>query len=61
VSTTSFHTATAQIDLNYVLGRTVTGSILYTFSYQNNVALLASGRIGDVAVTQFQFLLTNTF
>ena len=42
VSTTSFYMVTAQISLNYVLGRTLTGSILYTFSYQNNGALLAS-------------------
>jgi hypothetical protein len=39
VSTTSFDTVTAQIGLNYILGPTLTGSILYTFSYQNNGAL----------------------
>ena len=33
--------ATAQIGLDYVLGRTLTGSILDTFSYQNNGAVLA--------------------
>ena len=61
VLTTSFDTVTAQIGLNYVLGRTLTGSILYTFSYQNNGAVLASGRTGDVTVDQFQFLLSKTF
>jgi hypothetical protein len=61
VSTTSFDTVTAQIGLNYVLGRTLTGSILYTFSYQNNAATLASGRTGDVVVNQLQFLLSKTF
>ena len=52
--------ATAQIGLDYVLGRTLTGSILDTFSYQNNGAVLASGRAGDVTVNQFQFLLSKT-
>jgi uncharacterized protein (PEP-CTERM system associated) len=61
VSTTSFDTVTGQIGLNYVLGRTLTGSILYTFSYQNNAATLATGRTGDVVVNQLQFLLSKTF
>ena len=61
VSTTSFDTVTAQIGLNYILGPTLTGSILYTFSYQNNGAALASGHTGDVTVNQFQFLLSKTF
>jgi len=61
VSTTSFDTVTAQLGINYVLGRSLTGSILYTFSYQNNGAVLAGGRNGDVAVNQIQFLLSKTF
>ena len=42
-------------------GRTLTGFILYTFSYQNNGAVLASGRADDVTVNQFQFLSSKTF
>ena len=61
VSTPSFDAVAAQIGLNYVLGRTLTGFFLYTFSYQNNGAVLASGRAGDVTVNQFQFLSSKTF
>ena len=61
VSTPSFDAVAAQIDLNYVLGRMLTGFILYTFSYQNNGAVLASGCAGDVTVDQFRFLSSKTF
>jgi hypothetical protein len=61
VSTTSFDTVTGTLGINYVLGRTLTGSILYTLSYQNNGATLAGGRTGDVIVNQLQFLLSKTF
>ena len=61
VSTPSFDAVAAQIGLNYVLGRTLTGFFLYTFSQQNNGAVLASGRAGDVTVNQFQFLSSKTF
>ena len=61
VSTTSFDTVTTQLGINYVFGRSLTGSILYTFSYQNNGAVLAGGRTGDVLVNQIQFQLSKTF
>ena len=61
VSTTSFDTVTTQLGINYVFGRSLTGSILYTFSYQNNGAVLAGGRTGDVVVNQIQFQLSKTF
>jgi hypothetical protein len=61
VSTTNFNTANASVGINYVLGRTLTGSILYTFTYQSNGAVLASGRTGDVFVNQLEFLLSKTF
>jgi len=41
--------------------RTLTGFILYTFSYQNNGAVLATGRAGDFTVSQFQVLSSKTF
>jgi hypothetical protein len=53
VSTTSFDTV--------VLGRTLTGSFLCTFSYQNHGAVLASGRSGDIIVNQLQCLLSKNF
>jgi hypothetical protein len=60
-STTNFDTITANLGINYLLGRTLTGSILYSFSYQSNGAVLASGRPGDVFVNQLEFLLSKTF
>ena len=60
-STVSFDTVTATLGINYVLGRTLTGSILYTFSYQSNGSVLAGGRSGDVFVNQLAFLLSKTF
>jgi len=61
VSTPSFDAVAAQIGLHYVLSRTLTGFILYRFSYQNNGAVLASGRAGDVTLNQSQFLLSKSF
>lgn len=61
ISVTSFNTASASVGINYVLGRTLTGSILYTLSYQSNGTVLAGGRSGDVIVNQLAFLLSKTF
>jgi hypothetical protein len=58
---TNFDTVYATAGLNYVLGRTLTGSIIYTFSYQTNGTVLAGGRNGDVFANQLQFLLSKTF
>jgi hypothetical protein len=59
--TTNFNTVTATLGLNYVLGRTLTGSIIYTFSYQTNGTVLTGGRNGDVFANQLAFLLSKTF
>ncbi|HJY49235.1 MAG TPA: hypothetical protein VJ349_11465 [Stellaceae bacterium] len=58
---TNFNTVYATAGLNYVLGPTLTGSIIYTFSYQTNGTVLAGGRNGDVFANQLQFLLSKTF
>ena len=58
---TNFNTVTATAGLNYLLARTLTGSIIYTFSYQTNGTVLAGGRNGDVFANQLQFLLSKTF
>ena len=58
----SINTATAALSLNYVLGRTLTGSVLYSLSYQTNGATIGGGRgSGDVLVNQLQFVLSKTF
>ena len=59
--TTSFNTVTATLGLNYLLSRALTGSIVYTFSYTTNGAVLAGGRNGDVFANQLAFLLSKTF
>jgi hypothetical protein len=59
--TTSFNTVTATFGLNYLLSRALTGSIVYTFSYTTNGAVLAGGRNGDVFANQLAFLLSKTF
>ena len=61
VSTPSFDAVAAQIGLNYVFRRTLTSFILYSFSYQNNGAVLASERDDDVTVNQFQSPSSKTF
>ena len=61
VSTPSFDAVAAQIGLNYVFRPTLTRFILYSFSYQNNGAVLASGRDDDVTVNQFQSPSSKTF
>jgi hypothetical protein len=60
-ATANFDTVSASVGINYVLGRTLTGSILYTLSYQSNGTVLAGGRSGDVIVNQLAFLLSKTF
>jgi hypothetical protein len=58
---TNFNTINATLGINYVLGRTLTGSIIYNFYYQTNGTVLAGGRNGDVFANQLQFLLSKTF
>lgn len=59
--TTSFDSVNATLGLNYVLARTLTLSIVYSFSYQTNGTVLSGGRNGDVFANQLQFLLSKTF
>jgi hypothetical protein len=59
--TTSFNTVTATAGINILLGRTLTGSIIYTFWYSTNGTVLAGGRNGDVFANQLQLLLSKTF
>jgi hypothetical protein len=60
-STTGFNTVSANLSLNYVLGRTLTGSILYNFSYQSTGTVLIGGHAGEVFVNQLELLLSKTF
>jgi hypothetical protein len=48
------------VGLNYALGRTLAGSILYTFTYQTNGGGFGAGRIGEMVINQLQFLLSKT-
>ncbi|HEV2100141.1 MAG TPA: hypothetical protein VGR45_14610 [Stellaceae bacterium] len=50
----------ANVGVNYLLARNLSGSVLYTLTYQPNGATLASGR-GDIVANTLQFLLTKAF
>lgn len=58
---TNSNNLNATLGINYLLGRTLTASIIYTFYYQTNGTVLAGGRNGDVFVNQLQLLLSKTF
>ena len=52
---------TANVGVNYVFARALTGSVSYTFSYQPNAGTIVNGRSGDVVVNTLQFILTKAF
>lgn len=54
-------TVTANLGVNYLFARALTGSIIYTFAYQPNGGIIANGRPGDVVVNSLQFQLTKAF
>jgi len=54
-------TVTANIGVNYLLSRALTGSILYSFSYSPNGGLIVNGRSGDIIANSLQVLLTKGF
>jgi uncharacterized protein (PEP-CTERM system associated) len=54
-------TVTANIGLNHIFTRALTGSVLYTFSYQPNGGVIVNGRAGDVVANTLQFYLTKAF
>jgi len=58
--TNNFNTVTAYVGLNYLLSRTLTGSLVYSFTFQTNGGSF-TGRTGDVFVNQLQFVLSKTF
>lgn len=55
------NTFSAYLGVNYIFARALTGSVLYTFSYQPNGGAVLSGRSGDVVVNSLQLLLTKAF
>jgi uncharacterized protein (PEP-CTERM system associated) len=57
----SISALTANVGVNYLLSRALTGSVLYTFSYQPNGGAVVTGRSGDILVNTLQFLLTRAF
>jgi len=57
----SLNTVTAYLGLNYSFAQNLTGSILYSFSYQSNGAGGAIGRSADVVANQLTLQLSKTF
>jgi hypothetical protein len=61
VPVSNISTLNAYIGVNYLFARNLTGSVLYTLTYQPNGAMLTSGRTGDIVANSLQFLLTKAF
>jgi hypothetical protein len=55
------NTLSANLGVNYLLARNLTGSIFYTLTYQPNGAVGGGGRSGDIVVNSLQFLLRKAF
>jgi hypothetical protein len=59
---TSTNTLTANLGVNYLIAENLTGSILYTFTYQpNGFGGTTTGRGNDIVVNQLSFQLSKTF
>jgi hypothetical protein len=61
ISNNNINTANASLGLNYLLSQGLTGSIVYTFTYQSTANFFVAGRSGDAIANQLQFLLSKTF
>jgi len=57
----SINTLSASLGVNYLFARALTGSLLYSFTYEPNGATVLSGRNGDVVVNSLQLQLTKAF
>ncbi|MGH7046129.1 MAG: hypothetical protein ACREE2_07030 [Stellaceae bacterium] len=57
----SINTMSANLGVNYLFARALTGSLLYTFAYEPNGATVLSGHSGDVVVNALQLQLTKAF
>jgi uncharacterized protein (PEP-CTERM system associated) len=55
------NTFNANIGVNYLFARNLTGSVFYTLAYQPNGAVVTGGRSGDIVVNSLQFLLRKAF
>jgi hypothetical protein len=59
--TSNFSTVNAYVGVNYAFARNLTGSILYSFSYQPNGFGGTVGRGADIVVNQLTFSLSKSF
>jgi hypothetical protein len=57
----SLNTITAYLGVNYSFAQNLTGSVLYSFSYQSNGAGGAVGKSADIVVNQLTLQLSKTF
>ena len=55
------NTLSANIGVNYLFARDLTGSVLYTLAYQPNGGVVVAGRNGDVFANSLQFFLRKAF
>jgi hypothetical protein len=54
-------TVTANLGLNRIFARSLTGSVIYTFSYQPNGGQIVNGRAGNVVANTLELVLTKAF
>jgi hypothetical protein len=54
-------TVTANVGVNYLFARALSGSLIYTFSYQPNGGAIVNGRPGDIVANSLQLFLTKAF
>jgi hypothetical protein len=57
----SLNTVTGYLGLNYLLANNLTGSVVYSLSYQTNGSSVVAGRTGDIVTNQLSFFLSKTF
>jgi hypothetical protein len=58
----TINTLSANIGVNYLFARNLTGSVLYSLTYQpNGAAVVAVGRSGDIVANSLQFFLRKAF
>jgi hypothetical protein len=57
----STSTLTANIGLNHTFARALTGSLVYTFTYQPNGGVIVNGQSGSIVANTLQLYLTKAF
>jgi uncharacterized protein (PEP-CTERM system associated) len=57
----NLNTTTGNLGLSYLISERLSGSIVYSFSYQNNGSTVNPGRTGDIIANTLSLFVTKTF